>query len=76
VAIGDVVNGLTDGPAAGAIGRVELSLVKAGDGFSNALRYGGDVGDECGALSIRVRAAVFEFSDRIGEIEGGCGAHE
>ena len=45
VAVGDVVDDLADGPAAFAIGRVELRVVEAADGRAQFRRRCGDFGD-------------------------------
>ncbi len=56
VAVGDVVDELADGPAAVAIGGVELRVVQAGDGGAEIFRQGGEDGDGGGVVGeVRLR---------------------
>ena len=78
VAIGDVVEELTHGPAVRAIGCVELPIVKAVGGFSEArgkrLQGGDPLGSGLGGDGFRRLIAA----DGVTEVEGGrqsCCAH-
>lgn len=50
VAVGDVVDGLTNGPATGAVGRFELGGGEAFDGGAEELRGGGEGVEELAAV--------------------------
>ena len=51
VAVGDVVDGLPDGPASGAVRRIELGIVQAANGVAVERRGGGDLRDQPGVLA-------------------------
>jgi len=63
-----MVHDLPDGPAAGAIGRVELLVREPGDGVAQALWCGRDLGDRVLALSGGERGFVLVFANRVTQV--------
>jgi hypothetical protein len=70
-----VVRDLADGPAAGAIGRVELLIVQAGDGGAHFCGGFLDLGDGSAALVVSEAFWALEFPDGVAQICFGGEGH-
>ena len=65
MAVGEMMRDLPDGPPAGAIGRVELRIVEAGDCTPEIRRCGGDLLDCGGTVGRRELLHRCKLADRI-----------
>ena len=68
VAVRDVVNKLTNGPAAGPVRSVELLVSPALDGLSKLIRKLGDGLDGCVAVGLGKGFGTLEPTDRVAEV--------
>lgn len=73
VTVGEVMDELADGPAAIAVGGIELGIGKAGDGGAEILGKGGEDGDGGGVVG-EIDFGAAEFADGEAGIDfcGGC----
>jgi hypothetical protein len=80
MAVSKMMDKLADGPAAVAIGCIELSFAEAGDGGAEILRERGENGDGGGVIG-KVGLGAAETADGVARVcfsrggGGGCGAH-
>ena len=75
VAVGNVMDQLADGPAAGPVGRVELLVVEAGDGGAHFRGGFFDVSDVGAALVVGEACGALEFSDGVAQVCFGGERH-